>query len=170
MMAPRKNGMVLFSIFTILVCFFGYVIQAGAETWNYKAYSWVMKSDSYPVGDKEGHNIGSMLRGTFYAFENGEIATATVAGTFDYLERTGPFVNYVTMNFEDGSIIMIKTQATFSGGSSGWTSEIIKGTGRFNGIKGIQKTTKSKLYPVEKGEAGARWTGEGNLTFTLPPK
>jgi hypothetical protein len=169
-MAARKQVLVFLEILVISVCLFGSVIQAGAETWNYKAYSWVIKGDMYPVGDKEGHNVGSTVRGTFYAFENGEIATATVVGTFDFVDRTGPFVNYVTMNFEDGSIIMIKTQATFSGGSSGWTSEIIKGTGRFNGIKGTQKTTKSKLYPIEKGEAGAKWVGEGNLMFTLSSK
>ncbi len=169
-MAARNKMLVLFSILAISVCFSGYVIPAGAETLNYKGYSWVIKGDGYPVGDKEGHSVGSMVRGTFYVFENGEIATATVVGTFDFVDRTGPFVNYVTMKFEDGSIIMIKTQATFGGGSSGWTSEIIKGTGRFNGIKGTQKTTKSKLYPVEKGEAGAKWVGEGNLTFTLTSK
>ena len=131
---------------------------------------WVVKGDMYPVSDKEGHAVGSTVRGAFYAFENGEVATATVVGTFDFTKGKGPFVNYVNMNFEDGSSIMIKTQATFGGGSSGWTSEIIKGTGRFEGIKGIQSTSKFKFLPVEKEEPGAKGYGEGSLTFTLPSK
>lgn len=169
-MVTRKPILVLFLILVISAWFLGSATQAGAETWNYKAYSWVVKGDMYPVGDKEAHAVGSTLRGTFYAFENGEVATATVVGTFDFTKGKGPFVNYVNMNFEDGSSIMIKTQATFGGGSSGWTSEIIKGTGRFEGIKGAQSTSRFKFLPVEKGEAGAKGYGEGSLTFTLPSK
>src|SRR5512137_2463202 len=124
-MATRKSMWVLFAILVISVWVLGLAIPVGAETMNYKAYSWVAKGDMYPVGDKEGHAVGSVVRGTFYAFDNGEVATATVVGTFDFIKGAGPFTNYVTMNFEDGSIIMIKTQATFAGGPSGWTSEII---------------------------------------------
>lgn len=169
-MPTKKSTWFLFGILVIPVLVLGFAIQAGAEIMNYKGYSWVVKGDMYPVGDKEGHAVGSMVRGTFYTFDNGEVATATVVGTFDFIKGAGPFTNYVTMNFEDGSTIMIKTQATFAGGPGGWTSEIIKGTGRFEGIKGTQNTTKSKLLPLEKGEAGPKWLGEGNLTFTLPSK
>jgi hypothetical protein len=169
-MATRKSMWVLFAILVISVWVLGLAIPVGAEIMNYKAYSWVVKGDMYPVGDKEGHAVGSVVRGTFYAFDNGEVATATVVGTFDFIKGSGPFTNYVTMNFEDGSTIMIKTQATFAGGPSGWTSEIIKGTGRFEGINGNQNTTKSKILPLEKGEAGSKWLGEGNLTFALPSK
>ena len=53
--------------------------------------------------------------------------------------------------------------------SGGWTGEIIKGTGRFEGIKGTQ-TAKAKYLPVEKGEAGPKGIGEGTITYTLPSK
>jgi hypothetical protein len=49
------------------------------------------------------------------------------------------------------------------------TSEIIKGTGRFAGIKGTGRDTR-KFLPAEKGEAGSKQYGEGTLTYTLPPK
>ena len=52
---------------------------------------------------------------------------------------------------------------------AGWTSEIIKGTGRFEGSKGTH-TGKAKFLPVEKGEAGPKGIGEGTYTFTLPSK
>ena len=49
----------------------------------------------------------------------------------------------------------------------GW--EIIKGTGRFEGIKGTQNLTV-KYLPLEKGEVGPKGYGEGTITYTLPSK
>lgn len=63
---------------------------------------------------------------------------------------------------------MIKTQYTL-GGTAPRTSEIIKGTGRFEGIKETQ-AGKAKYLPVEKGEAGPKGIAEGTITYTLPPK
>jgi hypothetical protein len=53
--------------------------------------------------------------------------------------------------------------------TGGFKKEIIKGTGRFEGIKGTQ-SAKTNYLPVEPGEAGARGYGEGTITYTLPPK
>jgi hypothetical protein len=84
-------------------------------------------------------------------------------------------MQYVTINFADDPTIIVKSQGTVEGyatghsGSGGWTSEIIRGTGRFEGIKGNQ-SAKAKYLPVEKGEAGPKGYGEGSLTFTLPSK
>jgi hypothetical protein len=168
-MSERRPILLLCSFLVISLWVLGSAAQAGAETMNYKVYTWVSKGENYPVGDVEGHNIGVHVRGAFYAFENGDVATAIVVGTFDWIKGKGPFVNYVTMNFADGSTIMIKT-ATAATGEGQWASEIIKGTGRFDGIKGKQSTSKFKFLPVEKGEAGPKGYGEGALTFTLPSK
>jgi hypothetical protein len=50
------------------------------------------------------------------------------------------------------------------------TSEIIKGTGRFEGIKGTHAAKGAKFIPGEKWEAGPKLIHEGTYTFTLPPK
>ena len=168
-MDTRKSIVVLFGILIIMTWVLAFANQAGAETMNYKVYTWVSKGENVTIGDVEGHNIGVHVRGAFYAFENGEVATATVVGIFDFIKGKGPFVNYVTMNFADGSIIMIKTATAWTEAAQ-WTSEIIKGTGRFEGIKGKQFTSKFKMLAVEKGEPGSKGYGEGNLTFTLPSK
>jgi hypothetical protein len=107
--------------------------------------------------------------------ENGEVATVNAVATGDLIKWSGPFMQYVTINFADGSTIIIRSQGTIgattaaSYGSGGWTSEIVKGTGRFQGIKGTQ-SAKAKYLPVEKGEAGAKGYGEGTITYTLPSK
>ena len=54
-------------------------------------------------------------------------------------------------------------------GSTEVRGEIIKGTGRFEGIKGTQ-SAKAKALPADKGEAGSKLYGEGTLAYTLPPK
>jgi hypothetical protein len=135
----------------------------------------VNKGERVPVGDVEGHIVYIMMRGAFYVFENGEIATIDHVSTGDFIKGSGPFMQYVTIKFEDGSTIMIKSQGTMGGtttgaaGSGGWTSEIIKGTGRFEGIKGTQ-SAKAKYLPLEKGEPGQKGYGEGTITYTLPSK
>ena len=138
---------------------------------NYKFYTWVIKGENVPVGDVEGHIVALHMRGAFYVFENGEVATINHVATGDFIKGSGAFMQYVTLNFADGSTIMIKSQGTLGVAytAGGWKSEIIKGTGRFEGIKGTQ-SAKAKYLPLEKGEAGPKGYGEGTITYTLPSK
>jgi hypothetical protein len=141
-------------------------------TLNYKFYTYTIKGESVPIGDVEGHTLGLMTRGSFYVFESGEVAMVNTVVTGDLMKGSGPFMQYATLNFEDDSTIIIKSQGTVGGAAGaqatgGWKSEIIKGTGRFEGIKGTQ-TAKAKYLPVGKGEAGPRGYGEGTITYTLP--
>jgi len=53
--------------------------------------------------------------------------------------------------------------------TAGWKTEILKGTGRFEGINGTA-SAKSKFIPPEKGEPGPKAVGEGTITYTLPSK
>jgi hypothetical protein len=107
-------------------------------------------------------------------FENGEVATVRPIVTGDLIKGSGPFMQYVTINFQDGSTIIIKSQGTVGTPAPGtsaagaWRSEIIKGTGRFEGIKGTQ-AAKAKYLPVEKGLPQEGY-GEGTITYTLPSK
>jgi len=147
----------------------GSPLQAGAETMNFKVYNWVTKRETVPVADVEGHALGLTVRNAYFIFENGEVATSISVGTHNYIKGKGPFMQYVTLTFQDGSTIIIKSQGTVGAPAGQWTSEIIKGTGRFQGIKGTQ-AAKAKYLPVEKWEAGPKGYGEGTITYTPPPK
>jgi hypothetical protein len=175
-MAAKKSLWVLFGILVILAWVLGSAIQAGAETMNFKTYNWVIKRETVPVADVEGHALGLTVRNAYFIFENKEVATSISVGTHDYIKGKGPFMQYVTLTFQDGSTIIIKSQGTVGapvagtptvGGYEG--SEIIKGTGRYEGVKG-SLTLKLKYLPVEKWEAGPKGYGEGILTYTLPSK
>jgi len=172
-MATKKSMFVLFGILSISVWILGSVIQVGAETLNYKVYTYVTKGERVPIGDVEGHTMGFQTRKAFCVFENGEVATQNMVLYNDLIKGSGSSLMYSTLTFADGSTIIMKVQVTVetvAGSSTAkMTREIIKGTGRFEGIKGTG-TTKIKYLPVEKDEAGAKGYGEGTITYTLPSK
>jgi len=168
-MATKNSIAVLFGILVILTWILGSAIQAGAETMNYKFYTYVTKGEEVPVGDVEGHIVRLEVRKSFYVFENGEVATSNGVATGDLVKFSGPFMQYLTLNFPDGSTIIWKVQGTFGGASASMTSEILKGTGRFEGIKGAV-SSKGKYLQPDKGEPGQKGYGEGTITYTLPSK
>ena len=174
-MATKKSRFVLFGILSISAWILGSGIQVGAETLNFKAYTYVTKAERVSVGDVDGHNVGFSIRRAFLVFENGEVATQISVITSDAIKGSGDSLQYSTITFSDGSTIIIKAVGTVTGTdpmvytSIKMTREIIKGTGRFEGIKGTGSTTV-KYFPVEEGEAGPKGIGEGSITYTLPSK
>jgi hypothetical protein len=168
-MASTKSLRGLIIVGMLLACMLSVALPSRAETLNYKFYTWVIKNESAPVADMEGHTVNFGMRGAFYVFDTGEVATIKHVYTGDLIKGAGPFMQYVTVNFPDGATITIKSQGTVGGAAGGWTSEILKGTGRFEGVKGTQ-SAKATYLPVEPGEAGSKGYGEGTITYTLPPK
>ena len=154
----------------------GFATLAGAETMKYKIYTYVVKSENVLIGDVEGHAVSLIIRRAILEFENGETATNSIVTTGDRIKGSGPILVYSTIIFTDGSTIIIKSQGATAGGTAAGvitrteaTGEIIKGTGRFEGIKGTQ-SAKTKYLPLEKGEVAPKGYGEGTITYTLPPK
>jgi hypothetical protein len=173
-MATKKSMCVLFGILVISACILESAIQAGAETMNFKAYSVVVKMETVVIEDVEDHFLVLQTRRGFCLFENGEVATATTIVMGDYIKGAGSNTSYGTTTFADGSTLMTKRQMTVSGSGGTSTSgelkgEIIKGTGRFEGIKGTM-TMKTKIFPLERGEVGQKTINEVTMTYTLPPK
>jgi hypothetical protein len=168
-MATKKSMFVLLGILLISAWVLGSVTPASAETLHYKTYTYVTKAESAPVGDVDGHTMTLYIRRAFVVLENGEVATQITVTTSDWIKGSGPSLQYNTITFSDGSTIIMKVQATQTPTSSKQTREIIKGTGRFEGIKGTGSGTV-KYFPVEEGEAGPKGVGEGSITYTLPAK
>jgi len=173
-MATKKSMWILFGILVISAWVLGSAIQARAETMNYKSYVWMNKREAVSVDDVEGHIVTLAQRGGFYVLENGEIATITRVSLNDLIKGAGWALSYETITFPDGATIVLKRQTTMTGAAGEVTSgesksEILKGTGRFAGIKGTQ-SEKTKHLPAGKGEAGSKQVGEGTITYTLPSK
>ncbi len=174
-MGTKKLAWSLITLLVAWVWFVGFPMPANAETLKFKAYTYVTKAERTPIGDVDGHTLSLTTRKAFIVFENGEVAIQTSVGTTDAIKGSGSSLQYQTINFSDGSTIIIKTQTTVSGTAPGspksakLTREIIKGTGRFEGIKGTGTSTV-KYFPLEEGEPGPKGIGEGTISYTLPPK
>lgn len=144
-------------------------MPVSAETLKFKVYTYVTKAERAPVGDVDGHTVTLSTRGAFIVFENGEVATQRSVGTSDTIKASGSSLTYQTITFSDGSTIIIKEQVTRTETTGVSKGEIIKGTGRFKGIKGTV-TAKGRLLPVEKDEVGPKGIAESTITYTLPSK
>ena len=168
-MVKKRLRWVLFSILVISAWVLGTVIQAGAATLNFKSYAYGVKQEIVPVSEEEIHNFLLSVRRGFYLFENGEVATVFLPQIMDFNKGGGSYTTYGTYTFADGATISTKAQGIWSGIAASATGEIIKGTGRFQGIKGTV-SIKTKNLPLEKGEVGGKTIGEGTLTYTLPGK
>lgn len=173
-MAAKTLMGVIVGILLVLTWVLGSAVEVGAETLKFKIYGYETKAESVPVGDVEGHTLILTTRNGFCVLENGEVATQITVMIGDFINQSGSTTAYHTLTFADGSTIISKAlggiERTAVGPSaSRGAREIIKGTGRFEGIKGTGTGT-SKFLPIEKGETIPKAIGEVTLTYTLPTK
>jgi hypothetical protein len=173
-MAKRKSIWVLFGIFVISVWVLGLATQAGAETMKAKICSYITQVEVLPVGDQPEHFYILNVRRGLVFFETGDVALYTNYGISDALQGKGPSDGYTIWTFEDGSTIVAKPQGTFWPGPKKLsefkgTAELIKGTGRFEGIKGSLSFSGKQLTPYSK-ETKADFSIEAVVNYTLPSK
>jgi len=170
-MATKKSMWVLFGILVISAWVLGSAIPAGAETMKCRIATTTTKDESIPVSDEEGHSLHLLITEGLAFFENGEIAKVSSHNLSDRISgKGGQTIGYTIYTFEDGSTIVQRFQRLLVSGdvSAKVTGELIKGTGRFQGIKGTVSGT-SKSFRASKGEA-VRNTSDTTFTYTLPTK
>ena len=173
-MATKKSAWVLFGILVISAWVFGYAIQAGAETMKCKHFGTAIKDERIPVSDEEGHQLGLQIMEGLGICEDKEVIKVRYHAIFDNVPGKGTqAIGYTFYTFEDGSTIVLRFQRSVvwaqSGiGSATTTIDLIKGTGRFEGIKGTASST-GKNFPQTQTEP-ARAFSDAILTYTLPTK
>jgi 4-carboxymuconolactone decarboxylase len=173
-MTIKKSVWVLFGILLISAWVLGSAIQAGAETMKCKSVQTTTKIERMEVGDEKGHLLAlQRMEGLAYC-ENGEIAKMRSDNVSDFVPGKGvEALGYTFFTFEDGATIIVRFQRSVAFGQSAIgsakaSSEIIKGTGRFEGIKGTTSGT-GKNFLQTKEEPGRAFT-DITLTYTLPTK
>jgi hypothetical protein len=150
--------------------------KAGAKTIKGKVTSYITKVEVVPVPDVGKHVVGVYERRGVSVLENGETGAYHTQGTFDYTKGQGPFKGYTQVSFADGSIYIIQYQgaSTVATGeklpSFKGSGEYIKGTGRFEGIKGKISFSGKYVTPYTKDKTKGEVYYEFTGTYTLPKK
>jgi hypothetical protein len=147
-------------------------IEVNAEDVEYQIVNYTVGVNFIPVPDVEKHAIGTYERRGVAIFKNGETAAYHSRGTWDHIDENGTWQGYSTLTFEDGSTIIAKGSGNISkesGKSSTLTgkSEYIKGTGKYEGIKGNLSFSGNSITPYNdetKGDAIMNAKG----SYTLP--
>ncbi len=177
----RKSKMTI----TILGCIGIFIIaallivpatQAKAETVRYKYTTQLTKAEYVLLPDVKGHVAIVYERRGLAIFEN-EVATLTARGTANYIKKEGSFDGHAQLIYKDGSTILYKFTGTKVFAPSGklrlykdFKGEYIRGTGRFEGIKGNLSFTGREITPMTKDKTkGDNWI-EATATYTLPKK
>ena len=171
----KNSSWLIVGLFVISIGILCSMPQAMAETLSYKFFLPVTQRQVVQIEDVPSHGVGFAVREGSVALGTGEMAWVKSVNSWDVIKGGGPFIAYNTLTFQDGSTIITHNKGISKEHSASGppetkvTSEIIKGTGRFEGIKGTVSAW-NKSMPLEKGELGEKILGEGTLTYTLPKK
>ena len=169
-----KNKNLAFILALLLPLSLGiFIVTASAETVNFKVTSYIVKMEVVPVPSGEGHLIGLYERRGLAIYEDGEVRTYHTRGTFDIIMGQGPFQGYTSITANDGSETLVKYQGTMTlppGEKqiiSTGKGDYIKGTGRFQGIKG-EISFNAKTITAYGKETKGDMMVEATTTYTLP--
>ena len=150
--------------------------QAVAKSTKYKISGHVTKVEWIAVPDVEKHVIVLYERRGVAMYENGESAAYHTRGTTNTIKGKGSFHGYSDYLFEDGSTIMTEYTGTmwYPPGkklrSMKGEGKYIKGTGRFEGIKGKLSFTGKIVAPYTKDKTKGENAVDVTGNYTLPKK
>jgi hypothetical protein len=150
--------------------------QAEAKTVKYKIIAPLTKVEWIAVPDVEKHVVILYERRGVVIYENGETAAYHTRGTSDTIKGQGSFHGYSDILFKDGSTTMFEYTGTLTlaPGEKLRTmkgeGKYIKGTGRFEGIKGKSSFIGKYVTPYTKDETKGDVVIDATATYTLPSK
>ena len=164
------------SIFFIAALILVPATQAEAETMKYNYTSQLTKVEYVILPDVKGHLVGVWERRGVAFFEN-EVAALEAMGSFDVIKPVAKFQGYVIITFKDGSTFTQNIQGSHSPSPGekldtykDFKGKFIKGTGRFEGIKGDMSFTGRQITPNTKDKTkGDNWINAIG-SYTLPKK
>ena len=150
--------------------------QAEAKTVKLRIFSYITKVELIAVPDVEGHVVLVYERRGVAIFDNGETAAYHTRGTADSIKGQGSYHGYSNFLYKDGSTTMSEYtgKMTLAPGeklpSLKGEGKYIKGTGRFEGIKGKFSYTGKYVTPYTKDKTKGETVVDVTGTYTLPKK
>ena len=179
-MATKKINITVWGLTGILVItawLLGSVTHARTETMKCQTSGNMVKREVIPIPGVDGHALNISMRDGLAFFEQGEVSLfKAFASGYGITGKGGQAQGYFSFTFVDGSSIIATFRQTAEPDPEGkfaaynkFTGEILKGTGRFEGIKG-SLSGDGKQFKPEKGELSGKSNNHLTFTYTLPPK
>jgi hypothetical protein len=175
-MTTIKRNWGIIGILLIAALLLLHATQAEAKTVKYKIIAPLTKVEWIAVPDVEKHVVILYERRGVVIYENGETAAYHTRGTSDTIKGQGSFHGYSDILFKDGSTTMFEYTGTLTlaPGEKLRTmkgeGKYIKGTGRFEGIKGKSSFIGKYVTPYTKDETKGDVVIDATATYTLPSK
>jgi len=175
----EKKKIVIAAIILFMMAVWLFPPEVAAETRKYKISIYLTRMEwaTIPTLEGQGYWLAEFKGTTFW--DDGEISAYSGAAIGDSYMGKGLAQNCITHTFADGSTIVSKNKYMNITAPDGKTAvleditgEIVKGTGRFAGIKGTIAAKGKRLTPISSGLKDTRGdtVAEGSMTFTLPSK
>jgi hypothetical protein len=142
------------------------------STTKFKIINNITKVEAIPIPDEKGHFVGILSREGLVLLENDEVGNQSAVLTFDTRGDTVNFDAITTIIFPDGSSWLLKSKGVGEKSPdvkllATWqTGDFLKGTGKYEGIKGTFTIMGKQYGPTEVGKG--HWLAELTAIYTLP--
>jgi hypothetical protein len=174
---PKEGKMkkvFMLSVFAIVIAItIGFTsTDANAEDVEYQVIDYLVRVDFIPVPDVDKHAVGTYERRGVAIYKDGQTAAYHSKGTWDFIDSNGPFTGYATLTYKDGSTAMTRYSGNMTKEPEKLPrytgkGEYIKGTGRYEGIKGTVSFTGEYITPYGKETKGDSIV-INKASYTLP--
>jgi hypothetical protein len=145
------------------------------STMKFKIFNNIIKAEFIPYPDEKGHAVGVLSREGLSVFENGQVGKQLAVLTVDIRgNNTLTYDAITTIMFPDESTWVLKTKGTGERSPDGkslatkQTGEFLRGTGKYEGIKGTVTIVGTQYGPPDVGKG--YWMAEVTANYTLPSK
>lgn len=175
--SEMKNKLaVLVLTLTCIACFGLVTSSVIAETTaslDVKVVNYILSTSNFTAGDDPGHFIGTGQREGEASFSNGETARYSNVFTYDvYLGKALPSKGYTKFLFNDGSWFALSWECVTVMDKDGLPLSkgegiIIKGDGRYKGIKGKAVFSGKEQKPAAQDPRRTAFMN-ATVNYTLP--
>lgn len=172
----KKGMMTLLLAFVLVVGLGIFNTQTKADEAKWKVISYTSHFQFIAVPDEEGHVVAAFDRRGAAIFEDGELAAWWALGTVDWINSNGGGTGYHQYTFKDGSTIWTNAQFTSRippGEKLNFIEakgDFVKGTGRFEGIKGSWTCKGPFITPYTPDKTKGDLVFDCSGTRVLPGK
>ena len=136
--------------------FFTASIARADEVMNIHVVTHATSAQSQEVGDVDGHALGLVRQSGLALFADGSVGTTYFTATNDYTKGAGTYFAYYNLTLKDGSALWFKVTGLAKPDETTTIFpeapvSVIRGTGRFEGVKGDGTFTGQRVTPLAVG-------------------